>query len=259
MSGAARRAPRLFALLILGSCLPAEAAVLYRLQAQSTFVRGCFPPCDCPQQQAPIQGSFELELITVGDVFDFYTIPDVSWIVTRESRESTLTGSGSYQVSTIIGQHLMALDLALDEAPAEHYTSDVVPMSVPFPDIDIQLSIHGGVCLDTLIDVRSRPTPRLGVGRDDLAWDSGLELVGYDVVQGSLTVLRDTGGSFALATDACLADDLHATSMPFDAEPAVGDGFWFLVRASGSTYDTGLPSQVTVRDAGIAASSVACN
>ena len=240
--------------LILGSGVAAHAAVLYRLQEGGTLQRGCFPPCDCPLLEAPIAGSFELGLISVGDVFDFYEVTVVSWIAAFEPEEVKVTGSGNYNVSTLAGQQILDLTLTVDREPPEHYSSDYVPLTVPFPDIAVPISINGKVCFDTVIDVRARPTPRLGVAPDALEWDSGLEVVGYDVVQGSLTILHETGGSFEQATEACLADDLHASSLRFDARPLPGEGFWFLVRAAGSTYDTGLPSQVGSRDPGIAAS-----
>ena len=261
MRSAARRTPGLRTVvvsLVLGSCMPADAAVLYRMQEESTLERGCFPPCRCPTAQASVSGSFELALITVGDVFDFYEVTDVSWLAMFEAGDRTLTGAGMYQMSPIIEQQVLNLDLALDDAPPEHYSSDIVPLGAPFPDIAVQISVNGGICFDTMVDVRSKPTPRLQVGRDELTWDSGLEIVGYDVVLGSLTVLRDSGGSFELATDACLANDLPASSMHFDAQPVVGEGFWLLVRVNGSTYDTDMPSEVASRDPGIAASGVAC-
>jgi hypothetical protein len=73
----------------------------------------------------------------------------------------------------------------------------------------------------------------------------------YDLVRGSLSVLR-AGGGFAAATDTCLANDLATLSVE-DPEAAISA--WYLTRASScgsaGTYGSG-------RDAGIAASPAAC-
>ena len=51
-----------------GSTTLAEsnATRLYKLEPESTFQQGCFPPCLCPYlQTAPLRGTFRLGLITV--------------------------------------------------------------------------------------------------------------------------------------------------------------------------------------------------
>ncbi|MBZ5637401.1 MAG: hypothetical protein LAO51_01445 [Acidobacteriia bacterium] len=83
---------------------------------------------------------------------------------------------------------------------------------------------------------------------------------GYDVVRGSLAALRS--GGFAAATSVCLAQEIPDTFLyDFDL-PAVGTGYWILVRAYSpcglGTYDDMSPSQAGSRDAAIAASPNAC-
>src|SRR5262245_11844363 len=237
----------------------ASATVLYRLERTSTFQQGCFPPCECPLlETATLQGSFEFALITVGDVFDFYEVKDVRWIAEGPAGDHGIRGSGYYKMSTITGENQMWLDLAVDQNAPELYSNGEVPMAALFPEIDVTISKNGGVCFDTVMGVRARPTPRLAVEPSSVSWDSGLEIVGYDVVKGSLSVLRATDGAFDLATDACLADDVQDNRIQFDVNPDAGDGFFMLARVGESTYDTGLPGQVRSRDPGIASSPASC-
>ncbi len=84
----------------------------------------------------------------------------------------------------------------------------------------------------------------------------------YDVVRGGLLALISSHGSFQSATQVCAADSTSATSLTVSGTPAVGDGYWFLVRGDNcggaGTYDSGAASQVASRDAGINASGNAC-
>jgi len=84
----------------------------------------------------------------------------------------------------------------------------------------------------------------------------------YDVVRGSLGTLRSTAGDFTQATESCLANDRPETTRTDGATPALGDGFWYLVRGvscgGAGYYDEGHPAQQGSRDAEIAASAGAC-
>jgi len=74
--------------------------------------------------------------------------------------------------------------------------------------------------------------------------------------------LRIISSDFSLATQQCLDNNRTTTSLQFVGDPAVGDGFWFLVRGANcggsGTYDSGGVSQVGLRDAEIAASGSGC-
>ncbi len=93
-------------------------------------------------------------------------------------------------------------------------------------------------------------------------WPAWGGAVGYDLVRGSLDVLRSTGGDFSVATDACLADNSPDTAFEESAVPNQAQAFWYLVRivysdagARGSYDDVGTG---TNRDTGIASSPNAC-
>ena len=83
----------------------------------------------------------------------------------------------------------------------------------------------------------------------------------FDLVRGSLDLLRSTGGDFAAATLECLADQHTDRFLPYDAIPPVG-GEWFLVRevtrTGNGTYDEMSGSQVGSRDAEIDVSFGGC-
>jgi uncharacterized membrane protein len=99
-------------------------------------------------------------------------------------------------------------------------------------------------------------------GTASVEWSAAGTATGYDLVRGSLSVLISSHGDFSAAMTDCLENDLTATSRDDADTPNAGDGFWYLVRAvnsgGGATFDSGAPSQVASRDAGIDASPFAC-
>ena len=95
-----------------------------------------------------------------------------------------------------------------------------------------------------------------------LSWPAFAGATGYDAVRGGLAPLR-ASGSFATATDACLANDAPATTLDDVALPAAADGFWYAVRGvncggPGSYDDSAGTGQAGPRDPGIAASPNSC-
>ena len=103
-----------------------------------------------------------------------------------------------------------------------------------------------------------KPSP----GIMELIWNSVDATSSYDVVRGSLSVLHATKGDFSQATTDCLENDLNFTARDDADTPNTDDGFWYLVRANScgghATYDSGAPSQVGSRDAGIQAAPATC-
>ena len=100
----------------------------------------------------------------------------------------------------------------------------------------------------------------LNVQAERLWWGSVGAATGYDVVRGGLLDLAATGGDFSdpLVTEACLADNQATTLFDGIGDPLPGAGYWFVVRDSAGSYDTGSPSQTGSRDAGIGASGNGC-
>ena len=266
MTQRARHVAIAVALFVLatGFCLAQalDHPTLYRLERTSTFQRGCFSPCMCPlMQEVPVTGTFRLQLVAVGDVFDFYEVRGVRFRVHRSDADDLLiTGSGTYKVSTVADLEEMRLDLVVGQEPLTVYQSDTVPGGASFPRIAVPISIHGGFCIDTVLDLRARPARRLHVNRNDIGWDQNTEEanVTSDVEQGDLAALLANAGAFDLATPTCLADGVNATQIPFGASPEPGRGFWFLQREAGGSYDDGDAAQVGSADPGIALAPAAC-
>jgi hypothetical protein len=96
----------------------------------------------------------------------------------------------------------------------------------------------------------------------NLVWSEVAGAIGYDVVQGDLSLLNSSGGDFAVSTTGCVINDDFDLMNPQPADPATGEGQWFLVRAvlGGGvlSYDTFAASQLAPRDPGILASGNDC-
>jgi hypothetical protein len=254
---------------ILGSNLMAQgtgpqSSRLYRLERTTVYQHGCFAPCMCPMlQSAEVRGVFRLTHTGSDGLFEHYAVSDLAWRVNVGSSDLIVTGSGTYRIGgEVARQHQLSLDLKVGEEPVTHYDSGLVVGGSTFPAIDIEISIHGRYCLDTVFEVHAKPLMRLRVASGEVEWDPMPEATAFDVVLGDVQILRQTGGSFAAATTACVANDRSGTSAPYSGAPLPGRAFWFLGRdIEGSvtgTYDPGDAAQVGSSDAGIAASPARC-
>src|SRR5262249_21240041 len=101
----------------------------------------------------------------------------------------------------------------------------------------------------------------LAANGDTLSWDALPGASAYDIVRGGLGTLTRAGGGFASSTEQCVADNAIPTTVVDAGTPALGSGYWFLVRGvtcgGNGTYDSD-GSQVAPRDPGIGASTHSC-
>jgi hypothetical protein len=152
-------------------------------------------------------------------------------------------------------------------APAGSPTQ-IVTTVVSFPQ-GLDAALAGGDTLGPCECNANAPTeiPALtvdkpAVGIAHLDWSAADTATGYDLVRGSLKVLRSSHGDFWTSTNDCLENDVTGTSRDDADAPAAGDGYWYLVRAANcggsATFDSGAPSQVASRDAGLQASPSSC-
>jgi hypothetical protein len=262
-----RSRPLLAVVVFAAAALPAIAQALdrptlYRLERTSIFQRGCFAPCLCPVLETePIAGTFGLTLSSVGDVFDVYEVTGVRFKFQRTTGEIVeVTGSGTYAVSTTADLQRMELTLVVGTEPPTFYRSGDVSGGAAFPRIAVPISINGGFCHDTVIDLCAKPARRLHVEPSALSWDVDFDSLNAtsDIVFGDLRTLRDTGGAFDAATRGCAAHANASSSAPFPTAPSPTNGFWFLERATGDVYDDGDAAEVGSPDPGIAVSAGAC-
>ena len=258
-------------ILMLPGCGLAQAQtaasrhVLYKLDKNTLFERGCFAPCECPVWESTrVRGTFVLTHVAFDGLFDNYLVTDVHWLdVQANGSKLPIKGSGTYKVGGEFAvQQQLSLDLSVGADPVTHYDSGLVTGPSDFPRIDMTISINGGYCFDTVITVRSRPALEIGVSDTGLSWDLVPQTTGYDIVGGDLRMLRATGGNFTTSTTQCLAANTGATSVLFTTQPAPGEGFWFLARWVDGTaidsYDEDDAGQMGSRDASIEASAAAC-
>jgi len=184
--------------------------------------------------------------------------------------EGTVVSTGSVVQVTVEGRVIAvtttagqsAAEVAAALAAAINADPDLQRRRVSAYSIGATLVI-GGVANQLAIGDPGLQAPlTLRLGPAGFWWSSVGDRTGSDLVRGDLILLRAGGGDFTASTQACLANDLPATSLPYTASPGPGEAWWFLVRtvamAGPGTYDSGGPGQVGSRDAEIAASPIAC-
>ena len=68
----------------LANAQSAGGPALYRLNPDSSFQRGCFPPCECPVMGTePVKGTFLLTPTGYDGLFNTYAVTDVNWKFTN--------------------------------------------------------------------------------------------------------------------------------------------------------------------------------
>ena len=258
-----RQRPIIAAAVLATATLPALCQVidrptLYRLEPSSTFKKGCFAPCMCPMQESSLlKGTFVLSLVSVGNMTDFSDVTGVRLKFQRSNGDVVVvTGSGTYAVSTIAYTQRMDLTLTVGSDPPTQFHSGEVPGGAAFPRIVLAISINGIFCLDSVVDMKSRPARRFYVEPQDVHWD--VATTTSDVVWGDLRTLRQTGGGFNTATWACAADSNGQGWAAFAGTPAPGQGMWFLERGTGDLYADDDAAQTASPDPGIAAAPGRC-
>jgi hypothetical protein len=125
------------------------------------FEQGCYDPCECPiLVRDDLEGSLVLGPPDIVDGFLDFPVTDVSWRV-KGLNGFTVHGAGTYRVSLGLNtQHEMVLDLAIDDGPAERYSSGLVLTAKGFSKIDIAVAKNGFYCYDTAFYIVAAPSER---------------------------------------------------------------------------------------------------
>src|SRR2546425_411047 len=139
----------------------AQTSTLYRLNEDSTFQQGCFPPCLCPIMiAAPVKGTFLLTPTGFDSLFNTYAVTDVNWLVSIGGSNTTVSGSGTYKIGGEFAlQQQLSLDLQVGGDKVQHFDSGLVTGPAPFPDIKVAISVNGQMCFDTVCEVSASPVP----------------------------------------------------------------------------------------------------
>ena len=143
--------------------VPRDQIRPYRLLSESTFQRGCFGPCLCAVgEKEPIRGTFALVPLQQNSLFTELAVVDVTWLVTSATATTAtgipVRGYGIYRFGgEVAAEQRLTLDLTVGEEPLTRFDSGRIPGGQDFPRIDALISVNGGVCFDTLIDVHARP------------------------------------------------------------------------------------------------------
>lgn len=137
----------------------ADPARLYRLTDSSRFETGCFTVCDCAVLARPLRGTFGLDPVAPGPLFDEYRVVDLRWFLPDSTPNVSISGSGTYRVGGEVAvQHLMVLDLSVEGGPVQRFDSGLVTTARGFPAIEIRIPLHGdSACMDTVLVVHAEP------------------------------------------------------------------------------------------------------
>ena len=138
-------------------------AIVYRLLPESALLQGCFDPCDCLLQiTEDLQGTFALQRVVpqpLPGLYDVYAVSDVSFFAKRLGETLHITGSGVYRVGGEVALlQQLTLDLRFGDQPPQRFDSGLQP-GVKFPRIDLDVSMNGKVCYDTVLQLRAEPVP----------------------------------------------------------------------------------------------------
>ena len=132
--------------------------VLYALTSAAGYEAGCFDPCLCIAHFTDgLAGTWRLRpLPPEPSGYSVYAIDQVNWFLPQ--LDQRITGSGTYRIGGEFARmHQLALDLAIDDGPVQHFDSGLVLGGAGFPAIDITLSMNNMVCTDTVFHVVAGP------------------------------------------------------------------------------------------------------
>ncbi|MGE3167097.1 MAG: hypothetical protein AB7O52_19500 [Planctomycetota bacterium] len=180
-----------------------QSTVYQLVEASSSYIFGCYPPCLCPIFATnDLQGTFVLTFTGFDGTYDQYDVSAVDW--SASAGAILISGSGSYRrtVATPLLQEL-TLDLVIDGTP--HTVTSGVVAVVQFPNIEVAAAENGFFCFDYVVSftaVPAGPAPQ-NFMRGDCNVDSAVNIA--DVIFG-LDVLFGAGSS-PPCEDSCDGND----------------------------------------------------
>ncbi|MFO0874535.1 MAG: hypothetical protein U0575_11270 [Phycisphaerales bacterium] len=147
-----------------------SATVPYALNTDAEFSKGCYPPCACPLLFAPLGGTLSLEKTGSNPLFVTYAVEAVAFTVALGGTTIDISGKGTYTIGGEVALlQRMELDLVVGDDPTTHYDSGMVPVTTPFPALDVTVSRNGMFCFDTVLHIAADPTgPSADLGGDGI-------------------------------------------------------------------------------------------
>lgn len=122
-----------------------------------------------------LQGRFNLIPLGMENGYEVFSVIDLAWTVGADliGLPIEIHGSGTYRISTSAQSQEFVLDLEVGAHKIERYDSGLVPVTVPFPGIDIVILTYPYGCYDTVIHLNAAPAsqgprpPRLQYEQND--------------------------------------------------------------------------------------------
>jgi hypothetical protein len=115
----------------------------------------------CPILNAqPVEGVFVMIEVPGQEAAPFreFAIPALRWQTKINGEEASIAGSGRYRVGGEFAQlQQLELDLRIGSSPEQHFDSGLVVGGGEFSKLDVSISVNGGYCFDTIIDVVAQP------------------------------------------------------------------------------------------------------
>jgi hypothetical protein len=161
-----------------------DSLLQFRFDADSTYQKGCFDPCDCPLEM-PRQLDGYLTLVPVLEYGTYveYSVAQAYMValpVDGANDEIELNGFGTYTLAQGFAgpAHHLALILQANDGTAERFSSTFENTDPTFPaSFDIVVDINDQVCSDTVLSINATGLGQI-VFRDDFecgdhaAWSS---------------------------------------------------------------------------------------
>ncbi|MCH9002457.1 MAG: hypothetical protein IIC02_07765, partial [Planctomycetes bacterium] len=147
---------------IVAEPVPPNQIKNYSLVEGSTYQRGCFDPCDCPlEAQRQMVGTFDLVPLSDNGTWAEFAVVNVDLMALSSSLNDVIpiAGFGVYQrFAEFAVQHRLSLDLIVGDENRTHFDSGLVVTNVPFPRIDIVVTVNEMVCFDTVLHIVADPS-----------------------------------------------------------------------------------------------------
>lgn len=140
----------------------------YSLTDESTYTRGCLPPCLCPLLETrPVTGNMVLIPLQPMDqtpAVQEWAVVRINWTIARPQAESAATGSGFYSITPAAAvpfRHRLLIALTADAQPERIWNSAWAELNandIVFPphNLAIDAALNGFFCFDEVFAIRAR-------------------------------------------------------------------------------------------------------